>query len=224
MKYQLGRVDSGQVFPKIHPGRSAVLEEFRRRSADAKIRGPWRLKKLGLQFGPQMTKRDLISRANNRLKANAKNTDPDRFHIRSDSTGAVFLIQEVIEDPGATPPSGAVGFWHPKIVEAYSIAFGHPDLKGKTSFLGAFNCRRMRNSSLWSMHSDWQPSPEGVLALDIGHAVSDAGRRVADDVVRILNSRIDGLVFVTYRHNSDHANHVHGQVGGNRSGTPRCAP
>jgi hypothetical protein len=112
-----------------------------------------------------------------------------------------------------------VGFWHPKIVEAYSIAFGHPDLKGKTSFLGAFNCRRMRGSLAWSMHSDWPP----VLALDVGHAISPAGRRVADDVVRILNSRTDGLVFVTYKNNSDHANHVHVQVGPNRSGTPGCA-
>lgn len=124
--------------------------------------------------------------------------------------GTAFIIREVVPDPMAEPPQGAVGFWHPAIVDVYRVAFSD-EFKGKTEFWGAYNCRKnVLNSSLWSMHSSWPP----VLAIDIGCSSTVANQLKA----RLVNTfpSVD-WVFVY------HYSHLHTQIGGNRSGTPECA-
>jgi hypothetical protein len=212
MRYRLGRLDAKQMFPEEHPGRTSVLEDLEARARKLPGREDWRSKKVGdgARYNDPFPLPRGVELLGRRLARNAKNQDPDRFYFRGDVTLTTFIVQELIEDPGAEPPSGAVGFWHPKIVDIYRVNFSD-EFKARTRFGGAYNCRaNVLNARLWSMHSNWPP----VLAIDTFCSPE------VDDKLRAAHARagIDGIIYVY------HFGHQHAQVGSNRSGRPECAP
>jgi hypothetical protein len=210
MQYRLGRRDAEGMFPARYPGRTALLDEAARRRRQSTMDGPWRFKKVGGSFTKAMPWIEIRQVADKRLAGNAKNQDPDRFYLRHERSGTIFILQEVEAAALADPPSGAVGFWHPAIVTAYRVSFGD-EFQGQTEFWGAYNCRRnVLNEALWSMHSDWPP----VLAIDIGCSPATAER--LKTAIKKAAPKAD-WVFVY------HFGHLHAQVGSNRTGTPGCA-
>jgi hypothetical protein len=207
-KYRIGRADAEKLFPTVYPGRTKALRALRRRAKQ--FEGPWRIKRRGEDFDwtTFAPLREAIVRLDQRLKPLVRNTDADAFFLESEA-GTAFIIREVVPDPLAEPPQGAIGFWHPAIVDVYRIAFSD-QFKGATEFWGAYNCRRnVLNASLWSMHSNWPP----VLAIDVGCTPTVAAALESE-----CRRRIDADLRFVY-----HFGHLHTQVGANRSGTPACA-
>lgn len=209
MRYRLGRLDAEKMFPAEHPGRTAAIEEVVRRARRLPGKEDWRSKKIGARYNAPRHLPQAGVLLDRRLKRNAANQDPDRFYFQGVSSRTVFIVQEVIEDPGAEPYPGSVGFWHPSIVDIYRVNFSD-EFKARTRFGGAYNCRtNVLNSRLWSMHSNWPP----VLAIDT-FCTAETDRKLREAHRR---AGITGIVYVY------HFGHQHAQVGSNRSGRPVCA-
>lgn len=174
--------------------------------------GEYRVKIRGeTDWGPQRG----IPGTRARLKVLLKNIDIglEAHVLCPDDT--ILRIRVVDSMPAMVDaPPGAEGFWHPELVTAYRMIAAK--FKGRVQFAGAYNCRMSRSGGFWSMHSNWPP----VLAEDWW-----CDHKTQDEIEAFLKQTMPdaGFVYVTYRDNSDHDDHIHIQVGSNRSGVPECA-
>jgi len=155
---------------------------------------------------------DTVERALQILDPSSPLDVGDRIRIR-DAGKHVFRI--IIAESAPELPSGA-DRWHPLLRDVHGSVYGRKWKRGTPSFLGAEHCRaNTRDPSLWSMRSNWPP----VLAMDIGVSSLPLG----DEINAHLGNEPTLKELIVVWRQPLHFDHLHVQVGGNRSGPPGCA-